>query len=211
VLPALAVRRLRPFALAFGLQALLVLRPGYLPQPYVVAVLPFAALVVAGVADQLAAARPARLAVRLARPVAALALAVAAAATVPVWVRADHAQLTRGSDVEAAQAVAWLRTHVSGDKRIIVDDNVWLDLVRGGYDPNPPYSAVVWVYKIGTDPSVKLPEGPYMVDYFVYAMPPIYAARDVPQIVAPYRNSKVVATFGHGDNRITVRKVIRRR
>jgi hypothetical protein len=64
------------------------------------------------------------------------------------------------------------------------------------------------VYKIGADPSVRLPSGTNAVDYFVYAMDPIYAARDVPQIVAPYRHSKIVATFGSGDNRITVRKVV---
>ncbi|MGZ6793420.1 MAG: phospholipid carrier-dependent glycosyltransferase, partial [Mycobacteriales bacterium] len=52
VLPALAVRRLRPVAAALLLGMVAVLRPGYLPVPYVVALLPLAALVVTGVADQ---------------------------------------------------------------------------------------------------------------------------------------------------------------
>jgi len=56
---------------------------------------------------------------------------------------------------------------------------------------------------------VKLPPGLRAVDYFVYAMDPMYAALDAPQIVPPYQHSRIVATFGSGDNRITVRKVVR--
>jgi hypothetical protein len=89
------------------------------------------------------------------------------------------------------------------DANIVVDDNVWLDLVRAGYRAQAPRPAVVWVYKLGGDPAVQLQR----IDYFVYAMSPIYAARDAPQVVTPYQNSRVVATFGTGDNTITVRKV----
>jgi cellulose synthase/poly-beta-1,6-N-acetylglucosamine synthase-like glycosyltransferase len=45
---ALANRALRPVALAFVIQVAIVLRPGYLPAMYVIAILPFAALIVAG-------------------------------------------------------------------------------------------------------------------------------------------------------------------
>jgi hypothetical protein len=45
---ALAYRALRPAALAFVIQVAMVLRPGYLPAMYVIAILPFAALIVAG-------------------------------------------------------------------------------------------------------------------------------------------------------------------
>jgi cellulose synthase/poly-beta-1,6-N-acetylglucosamine synthase-like glycosyltransferase len=45
---ALANRALRPAALAFVIQIAIVLRPGYLPAMYVIAILPFAALIVAG-------------------------------------------------------------------------------------------------------------------------------------------------------------------
>ena len=206
--PALAVRRLRPPAVALLLELVLMLRPGYLPEPYVIAMLPFAALVIAGLADQLVRLGSSVRMARLGRALAAVVVMAAAVALAPVWVRADGAQLREGSPVESAQAVAWVREHVAGDQRIVVDDNVWLDLVRSGYDPERPYSSIIWVYKIGADPSVRLPSGTNAVDYFVYAMDPIYAARDVPQIVAPYRHSKIVATFGSGDNRITVRKVV---
>jgi Dolichyl-phosphate-mannose-protein mannosyltransferase len=49
VLPALVMRRTRAVALAFALQVVQLLRNGYLPYPYVIAMLPFGALVVAAV------------------------------------------------------------------------------------------------------------------------------------------------------------------
>jgi hypothetical protein len=55
---ALFVPRLRPVAAGLGIQALMPLRPGYLPYPYVIAMLPFAALVVAGTLDAAWRARP---------------------------------------------------------------------------------------------------------------------------------------------------------
>jgi hypothetical protein len=47
----LAIRRLRPVTAAFVILAAMVLRPGYLPVPLVIGMLPFANLLVAGVAD----------------------------------------------------------------------------------------------------------------------------------------------------------------
>jgi hypothetical protein len=44
-------RTLRPVALGLGIQVLMMLRNGYLPYPYVIAMLPFAAVVVAAVTD----------------------------------------------------------------------------------------------------------------------------------------------------------------
>jgi Dolichyl-phosphate-mannose-protein mannosyltransferase len=49
VVPALVMRRTRAVALAFALQVVQLLRNGYLPYPYVIAMLPFGALVIAAV------------------------------------------------------------------------------------------------------------------------------------------------------------------
>ena len=49
LLPALVMRRTRAVAFAFALQVLQLLRNGYLPYPYVIAMLPFGAIVVAAV------------------------------------------------------------------------------------------------------------------------------------------------------------------
>lgn len=209
LVPAPGVRRLRPLAFGLILQLLLMLRHGYLPEAYIVAMLPFAALVVAGSADQVARLTMPRIRARQWHllPVA-LPLLVCAFALALLWARADASQLTGGSNVRATQAVAWIKTHTTpGRDHVVTDDNVWLDLVRAGYDPHPPHWSVVWAYKLGTDPSVKLPPGDRAVDYFMYAVDPIYAAKESPQIVAPYRQSRIVAVFGSGDNRITIRKV----
>lgn len=207
--PALLCRRLRPLAVAMLLEAVLVLRPGYLPEAYIVAVLPFAALIIAGMAHQLNSLRTPRLPTLLTHGLLALPLITGVAVLAPLWVRGDTAQLTGGTTVKDAQMVSWVAAHVGARQHMVVDDNVWLDLVRAGYDPKPPVFAVTWVYKVGTDPSIRLPPGLRAVDYFVYALNPSYAAKDAPQIVAPFQHSVLVATFGTGDNTIYVRKVIR--
>jgi hypothetical protein len=51
--PGLFIRRTRAAAAAFAIQVVQLLRGGYLPYPYVIAMIPFAALTVAGVADWL--------------------------------------------------------------------------------------------------------------------------------------------------------------
>lgn len=50
-LPGLLIRRTRAAAAAFVIQVVQLLRGGYLPYPYVIAMIPFAALTVAGVID----------------------------------------------------------------------------------------------------------------------------------------------------------------
>jgi hypothetical protein len=178
----------------------MMLRHGYLPQAYVVAMLPFAALLAAAVPD--VALRVAALG-RWWRALVALPLAVACAAVVPAWVAGDAPQLRSPDAVPMWAAMAWVRAHVPADRHMLVDDNIWLDLVREGYPADTAQPSVLWVYKLGTDPSIKLRS----IDYFVYAMNPIYAAHDIPQVVKLYADSVVVATFGSGDNTIVVRKV----
>jgi 4-amino-4-deoxy-L-arabinose transferase-like glycosyltransferase len=207
--PALAVRWLRPPALALALQAVLALRPGYLPQAYIVALLPFAALVISGCANQLACLHLPRLTTRPARALLALPIVVGAVAVAPIWARGDAAQLAGGSNPQTAEAMAWIMKNIGHDQNMAVDDNVWLDLVRAGYEPTRPRWSVIWFWKLGRDPSVRIPPGLDGIDYFVYAMDPIYGSRETPQIIEPYRHSRIIATFGSGDNRITVRKVIR--
>lgn len=88
-LPALAVRRLRGPALAVVLFALTAMRPGYLPGMYVVQMLPFLALCVAGVAAVVVGfvlTGPARVAGWVRRGAVAVLAAVALALVVrPGW------------------------------------------------------------------------------------------------------------------------------
>jgi hypothetical protein len=101
-------------------------------------------------------------------------------------------------------AVQWVRANIPRDALVLVDDNVWLDMVRAGYPVASAEPSVLLIYKLGTDPSVKVRS----IDWFVYATDPMNAAREIPQVVEPFRRSQVVATFGSGENQITVRRVV---
>jgi hypothetical protein len=199
--PALWSRRLRVVAVALLLQVAMMLRPGYLPAPYVVAMLPFAALLAALVPD--AALRAAR-----AHPVRRLLVALPVAAVcvlaAPSWLAGNRAQVASPHEVPMRAAVQWVRANIPRDAHVLVDDNVWLDMVRAGYPVASAEPSVLLIYKLGTDPSVKVRS----IDWFVYATDPMSAAREIPQVVDPFRRSQVVATFGSGENRITVRRVV---
>jgi len=160
---ALAFRSLQAVTLAYLIQVAMIVRPGYLPAMYVIAQLPFAALIVAGTmqalwrvatADRpgrqvpvrparwpLARARLAAVLTKFAAAVSALALAVAAAVAaiyvVPRWVGADHAAMTIRLDTPQREAESWLIHHVGHEQRLIVTDDFWVYLIGHGYDSRP--------------------------------------------------------------------------
>jgi hypothetical protein len=65
IVPGLMFRRTRAITLAFGIQAAELLRSGYLPYPFVIAMIPFGALVLAGALDLLWQGARVRLPVRV--------------------------------------------------------------------------------------------------------------------------------------------------
>ncbi|HEX6676844.1 MAG TPA: glycosyltransferase family 39 protein [Actinomycetes bacterium] len=221
LLPAgLAIRRLRPVSAAFASLAVMVLRPGYLPVPLVIGMLPFASLVVAGVADA-ALRRPWRPrhlagqadlpgglpgAVRPAVVAACLALAVAAVVA-PQWLQRDRDLVTVDHDLPFRQAEAWIGANVPVDARLLVDDAVWVDLVRRGR----PAEQVVWFYKLDTDRQVKAryPHGWRDFDYVMSSASLRGFPDSLPQVAEALRNSRVVASFGRGGGRVEVRRVQR--
>jgi cellulose synthase/poly-beta-1,6-N-acetylglucosamine synthase-like glycosyltransferase len=157
---ALAFRRLRAVTLAYLIQVAMIMRPGYLPAMYVIAQLPFAALIVAGTmqalwhvatADRpgrqiparqarwpLARARVATVLTKVSAAVSALvvavAVAVAAIYVVPRWVSADRAAMTIRLDTPQREAENWLIHHVGHEQRLIVTDDFWVYLIGHGYD-----------------------------------------------------------------------------
>ena len=54
-------------------------------------------------------------------------------------------------DAAMRQAQQWIEQNVPKADRLIVDDALWLDLVRGGRDRRN----VVWAYKVDTDKQVQ--------------------------------------------------------
>lgn len=204
----LLVRRLRPVTLAFAIQVAMLLRDGYLPYPYVIAMLPFGALLVAGVGDALWArgSRWTGLAWRVpvVAGVGAFSLLVG-----PAWADGIHQQLTVNRDAAMQAASSWIDRHVGRDRRVVVDDSLWVDLVEMGFDPHQ--REVIWFYKLDLDPAVRVPGGWRGIDYLVLGQVSRETLANSPSLRAALSHSRVVASFGQGPDAVTVRRVQARR
>jgi hypothetical protein len=153
---ALFVERLRPFAVGLVILIVTIVRPGYLPVPFVIAALPLTALLAAGIgevglarlrrATQAPSARSRRL-----RTAAMAAAAAVASVVVSLWLPSHHSVLTVDDDAPMRQAQLWITENVPKRDRLIVDDAIWVDLVRQGRDRRN----VIWSYKVDTDEQVQ--------------------------------------------------------
>ena len=223
---AIWVRRLRPVGVAYLIGLLVGVHGGYLPEPYLIALLPLAALVaVGGVAALAGALPPGRGALgerrprhRMATVRMAVVLAAAGAVTVvgvaPAWARADRSIMTTDAWGPYRQAEAWVEANVSHQSRILVDDTMWVDLEQHGFDH---HLQVVWFYKLGfannLDPSVarSLPGG--WKDFrYVIVTPSMRGAlvdnpRQETEVQDAISHSSVVARFGTGTAEIDIRRV----
>jgi 4-amino-4-deoxy-L-arabinose transferase-like glycosyltransferase len=206
--PALAIRRLRAPALCGALLILVALRPGgYLPAMYVVQLLAFLAIALAGTvavgARWLLAGRARWLRVGA----SAVAVVAVAVLVVPKWYVGDRRAVVSQDNASYVAAAAWLtndvpdRTHVT----VVVDDVLWLDLVNGGYQRD----RVIWFYKLDLDTAVaaRLPHGWRDVDYIVSTPPVRQDPSSLPTVDRLLVHSTIVQTFGSGDGRIEVRRV----
>jgi hypothetical protein len=193
------------------------LRPGYLPQPFVIAMLPLCALVVAGALDAALSTARALPAEPRQRTLAAgaVALGILAFVVAPSWYRANaYASSQRQNDAVAA-AEGWIKSHLDRRNRILVDDTLYVDLVQAGFKER---FGVVWFYKLdfttNLDPSIarNLPQGWRAFDYAISTRVVRSALQQNPHSLDQVRqalgNSRPVATFGHGGDRVEVRKIV---
>ncbi|MBC7372578.1 MAG: glycosyltransferase [Frankiales bacterium] len=208
---AVISRRLRVPALTLIVLVAAGLRPGYLPQPYVVALLPFCAVIVAGCGQHIVtfARRTA------ARTAVVGVLAVALAALVlPSWVAGLREATTVDTTSEQRQALAAVVDTVPRQDRVLIDDTYYVDLVEAGFEPR--YGAV-WFFKMdlgsGLDPSVvqRLPRGWRDLDWVV-SSPALRGTLEkdptaLQQVRLAVQNSRVVRTFGTGPGRVELRRV----
>jgi cellulose synthase/poly-beta-1,6-N-acetylglucosamine synthase-like glycosyltransferase len=214
---ALARRRTRAVALAFLIQVAMVLRPGYLPNMYVIGLLPFAALIVSSAGEalwrrsRLAPARATRWPLRACATALAIVTLVVVA---PRWARIDHQATTIQLDRPQRAAERWLVDHVGHDKRLIVGDEFWLYLVEHGFDDHPVrggfFSRTVVVYwPLDYDPAVKqrFPDGWRDFDFVVSTEAVRSTTRLTPTTAQALENSRVVAQFGRGKPRIEIRAI----
>src|SRR5205807_9986858 len=82
----------------------------------------------------------------VARRVAVVAgLAIGAQLSGPAWLAGTQSAMA--DDVVAPQraATSWIVAHVPHTSRVIVDDSMWVDLVRAGFNRK---FGVVWFYKL---------------------------------------------------------------
>ena len=211
---ALFVARLRAPALAAILPIIVVLlRPmGYLPGMLAIQLLPFFALTIAGVGEVLVTRlravsdSPKTRWIPMAAVAAVLGVTVLA---VPRWWDGCRRDWMASVNDPYTLTVSWFKgTHTANGDRILTDDTIWLDLVGLGYDPN---REVFWHYKVDLDKDVgrQLPEGWRDVS-FVVATPTVRRTADeLPTVAAALENSRVVAVFGRGDDRVEIREVNR--
>jgi hypothetical protein len=171
-------------------------RGGYMPFAYVIALLPFAALLIAGAGDVLWA-RPAS---RLRLPVVAVAGVLAAALILPGWVTTLNDQAKFDGSANSRAATRWVIDKVGRDAVVVTDDYIWMDLKLAGF------TKPVWLWKVDTDPAVMadiLPAGAASIDYIVMADQAVSTLADLPTLRRGVVESTEVARFGE----VIVRKV----
>ena len=204
---ALAVRRLRAPAIAATILAVVALRPGgYLPAMYVVQILPFFAIVIAGVTDE---------GVRLLNPrrawwrwaILGVAAVTALTLVLPRWYVGDRRALTTDDNAQYVAAATYLRDELPdpGRATIVVDDVLWIDCVDAGFQREK----VIWFYKLDLDTAVAktLPDGWRDVDYIVSTPALRQDPGSLPTVTKLLTNSTPIATFGPEDGRIEIRRI----
>jgi hypothetical protein len=221
LLPAcLAIRRARPLAVGLLILAAMVARPGYLPIPFAIVALPFAALVVAMVADA-AWGRPlsgsrgvenlrsSRWIVRGLRVLRASAVGIVVIAVLnlmsPAWWERDRQLMSVNRDRPMTQAEQWIDGNVPRASPILVDDSLWVDLVRSGRPP----TRVVWFWKLDRDPEIRAryPDGWRHFEYVVSTTAVRGSFYELPYVSAALRHGTVVASFGTGEDQVQIIRV----
>jgi len=201
----LFVRRYRPIAAMVVALTLFMFRPGgYLPVPYIIVLLPFAALLIAGLTDISIAALRQRTA-RLHQVSWVLVATLATVAAAPLWTTQLRGFLLADLDAPVRNAQNWVIDNVSQDSRLIVDDAMWVDLVRAGWDRDN----VLWYYKIDTDTAVQAqsPNGWRDSDFIITTDSMRTFPDSFPEVQNALENSVVVAEFGEGVQAVEVRQI----
>lgn len=213
--PLMFIRRHhRPFAVAMLIGIAMMLRSGYLPYPHIIALLPFAALAIAGVFSTFIV-RPMlntrkdfwSVAKRQSAEVSSILVVLAFIyVIVPPW----QAGLVNAAQVDAdrssRQAVTWVVQNIPRESRVVVESALWADLQTKGFNQPDP----VWLYKTETDPEVAdkiagwrgidylVLNGPTLNEGFRSEFPTVFEAKD---------NGEVVAEFGSDQQKVMIIKV----
>jgi Dolichyl-phosphate-mannose-protein mannosyltransferase len=215
-LAALFVERLRPFAVGLVILIVTILRPGYLPAPFILSALPLTALLAAGIGEvalrylfrtvehPLVGLRrlvgPRRL-----RVPALAAGALIVSIVVSLWLPTERGLLESDDDASMRQAQQWIQQNVPKTDRLIVDDAMWVDLIRDGRDRRN----VVWGYKVDTDEQVQgwAPHGWADYEWVVSTATLRSSMRPNGVFADAVAHSQPAAIFGSGVTQVEVLRV----
>lgn len=210
LIPALIYRSLRPIGLVLLIGLLMLLRTGYLPYPYIIVLLPFAALCFAGALDRLLI-RPLKNSKPFPRIIAGVAMiefvVLISFVVVPVWQLKLNTSMKIDQDASSRQTVEWVAQNIPRSSRMVVESALWADLGSKGFDQPEP----VWLYKTETDPAVQAEIGGWQgIDYVVLNGPTLGASNfdeSFPTVSNALKESELVAEFGKGNQKVMVYKV----
>lgn len=215
---ALLRRTTRSVALALLIQVATLFRPGYLPNMYVIGILPFAALMVPGGIEALW--RWGRLlrfppAVWVTRAIIAAIACGAVIFVAPRWASGDRVAMTATQDGPERAAEQWLVSHVGKDQKLIVGDQYWIYLIEHGYNDQPMpggffSKTVVSYWPLDYDPAVKkaFPRGWRDFNYIVVTQAMIDTLNQTPSSAEAIDHSRVVVSFGRGPANVQIRQIM---
>lgn len=207
---AFARKELRPIAAVTLVHTLFPFRGGYLPAPYVVVFLPLASIIVAGGLNAIWQphewfARSPQAMWR--RPLAGLLVLAFIGLAGPSWISKATDTLTSDDFTPAQQVVTWLEQNVpaSSGAQIIVENEIWLDLVMDGYNREQ----VDWFFKLDVDSAVMaryIPPGGTdedawrSIDYVVIPQLGDSTIQSRPALMRALQHAELVTTFGASPN-----------
>jgi len=173
---------------------------GYLPFFYVTAMIPFAALIIGGVADTLWERASSPVVENACRLLVVAAAIAALVLVVPQWTSALIQQASQNGSANAQVATAWIEKNIPKSDVIVVDDYFWLDLKRAGLNP-------LWEQKTSSnsDSQGELPHGWRSIKYVVVTNQVEGALGTLPLLQTAITHSVPVASFPGG---IAVRRVV---
>ena len=213
----LFLRRVRPIAAFLVFLLAMMFRPnGYLPVPYVIVLVPFAALLVAYTAERAvlavlgrlrgsAGTSPRAIVRRGLGTTWAVVVSAALLVAVPLWGAQLRGFVLGNLDLPMQQAEQWVGDNVPKSSRLLVDDAMWVDLVQDGFARNN----VVWYYKLDTDAAVERqsPNGWKDSDYVVTTDSMRTGGNSSSDVRQAIQNSTSVAAFGTGNQRVDIRRI----
>lgn len=171
---------------------------------YVVPVLPFFALNVGLLLGRVAQASP--------KP-GAIVATVALVALLGGFLAQSHDEYLVDQTALQADQLAFIRANVPSDAKVLIDDDLWVDL----HEPNgsaPIYPSAHSHWKIAADPDIKdkLLQGRWEnLDYLVMSnkLHYIFGLNNEQLALTAYDHSRLLARFEEGDVELEVRQVIK--